>query len=131
MSARSVYRTLVAIRGCWVLAEWLFGWGAYSYVTTFKWSYPYANLVSEAVAVAFGLAILWGMWFFQRWARWTLVIILAAGLLTSPFRVHRYSLSSPPSFIAPISILMLLLTGAIIAMSFLPPVRGAFEMEKA
>jgi hypothetical protein len=131
MSASLVYRTLIALRGCWLLIEWLFGWGAYSQVTTFTLTHPYAHLAAQAIAVAFWLAILLGMWFFQRWARWTFAILLAVALLTSPFRVQRYSLSSPPSFVAPVGVLMLLLTGAIVAMSFLPPVRGFFAMKEA
>jgi hypothetical protein len=131
MSTSLVYRTLIVLRGCWLLVEWLFGWGAFSHVSTFKWTYPFANLAAEAIAVAFWLAILLGMWLFQRWARWAFVTIFAVALFTSPFRVHRYSLSSPPSFVAPVDLLILLLTGAIVAMSFLPPVRDFFAMKEA
>jgi len=131
MSTSLIYRTLIVLRGCWLLVEWLFGWGAFSHVSTFKWTHPFANLAAEAIAVAFWLAILLGMWLFQHWARWAFVTIFAVALFTSPFRVHRYSLSSPPSFVAPVGLLMLLLTGAIVAMSFLPPVRDFFAMKEA
>jgi hypothetical protein len=127
MSASLVYRTLILLRGCWLLVEWLFGWGAFSYATTFRWTHPYANLAAEVIAVAFWLTILLGMWCFQPWARSTFVTLLALAVLTGPFQVHRYSLSSPPSFVAPVGVLMLLLTGAIVAMSFSPPVRHLFS----
>jgi hypothetical protein len=130
MSSSLVYRTLIVLRGCWVLVEWLFGWGAFSHVTTLSLTHPYGKLAAEAIAVALWLGILLGMWFFQNWARWTLVILLVIALF-SPFRVHRYSLSSPPSFVAPVGVLMLLLTAAIVAMSFLPPVRSCFSAREA
>ena len=81
-------------------------------------THPFGALFADAVAVAICLAILLGMGFFQRWARLIFVIVLAVGLLTGPFRVHRYSLSSPPSFVAPVGVFMLLLTGAIVANVF-------------
>jgi hypothetical protein len=59
------------------------------------------------------------------------VVLLAVALLTSPFRVHHYSLSSPPSFVGPVGVLMLLITGAILTMSFLPPVRACFARKEA
>ena len=131
MSAIVFYRVLIALRGCWLLVEWLFGWGVHSRVTTFTLTHPYAPLVAGGIAVAFWLVMLVGMWFFQGWARWTFVILLVVALLTSPFQVQRYSLSPPPSFVGPVSIFMLLLTAAIVAMSFLPPVRACFVTKKA
>ena len=131
VSATLVYRGLIAVRGCWIFAEWLFGWGVYSHLSLFNLNHPYAALTAEAIAIAFWLAILAGMWFFQRWARFIFVVLLAVALLTSPFRGHRYSLSSPPSFVAPVGVLMLLLTGVILAMSFLPPVRDCFARKEA
>jgi len=70
------------------------------------------------------------MLFFQRWARLIFVILLAVALFTSPFRAQHYSLSSPPSFVPVIAAVMLLVTGAIVAMSFLPPVRDCFFAEE-
>jgi len=131
MSASLVYRALIALRGCWLLIEWLFGWGAYSHVTTFTLTHPYAHLAAQAIAVAFWLAILLGMWLFQRWARWAFVTIFAVAFFASPFRVHPYSLSSPPSFVHPIALLMLLLTATITVMSFLPPIRQCFATREA
>lgn len=131
MNATLVYRVLIALRGCWLLVEWLFGWGAHSQVTTFTLTRPYATLIADGIAVALWLTILAGMWFFQRWARLIFVILLAIGLLTSLVRVQRYSLSSPPSSVPVIAVVMLLLTGAIVAMSFLPPVRDCFATKEA
>jgi hypothetical protein len=131
VNATLVYRVLIALRGCWPLVEWLFGWGAHSQVTTFTLTRPYATLIADGIAVALWLTILAGMWFFQRWARLIFVILLAIGLLTSLVRVQRYSLSSPPSFVPVIAVVMLLLTGAIVAMSFLSPVRDCFATKEA
>jgi hypothetical protein len=126
-----VYRGLIAIRCCWILSEWLLGWGEYSHLSLFRSTHPYAALTIDAIGVGFLLAILAGMWFFQRWARLIFIVLLAVGLLASPFRGHRYSLSSPPSFAAPVGVLMLIITAAILTMSFLPPVRDCFAREEA
>ena len=126
MSATPVYRGLIAIRGSWIFSEWIFGWGLFAHASLFKSTHPYAALTEDAITVAFWLAILAGLWFFQRWARLIFVVLVAVALLTSPFSVHRYSLSSPPSFVAPVITLMLLITLAILAMSFLPPIRNCF-----
>ena len=125
MTAALIYRVLIAIRGCWLVVEWFFGWGAHSRVNSLTLLHPYASLIGNAIAVAFLLVVLTGMWFFQRWARLIFVLLLAVALVTSPFRAH-YSFSSPPSFAQAIGVFMLLLTGAIVAMSFLPPVRDCF-----
>jgi hypothetical protein len=125
LNATLIYRVLIAIRGCWFVIELFFGWGAHSRVDSLTLLHPYASLVVHAVAVALWLVILTGMWFFQRWARLIFVLLVALALVTSPFRAH-YSFSTPPSFAHAIGIFMLLLTGAIVAMSFLPPVRDCF-----
>jgi len=130
MTATHVYRTLIAIRGGWIFAEWLLGWGPYSHLSLFRSTHPYAALTADAMAVASWVAMLAGMWLFQRWARLMFVVLLAVALLTSPFRVHHYSLSSPPVFVPTVAVLMLLLTTAILAMSFLPPVRDCFARKK-
>ena len=130
MNATLIYRVLIAIRGCWLVVEWFFGWGAHSRVDSLTLLHPYASLVVHAVAVALWLVILAGMWFFQRWARLIFVLLVALALVTSPFRAH-YSFSTPPSYAQAIAIFMLLLTGAIVAMSFLPPVRNCFAKNEA
>lgn len=131
MKATLVYHVFIALRGCRLLVEWLFGWGVHSQVTTFTLTRPYTTLITDGIAIALWLIILARMWFFQRWARLIFVVLLAIGLLTSLVRVHRYSVASPPSFVPVIAVVMLLLTGAIVAMSFLPPVRDCFATRKA
>jgi len=129
VSATLIYRILITIRGCWLVLEWFFGWGARSNVSLL---HPYVSLISSSVAVALWLVILAGMWFFQRWARLIFVVLLAVALVTSPFLAHHYySFSSPPSFVLATGVFMLLLTGAIVAMSFLPPVRDCFAKNEA
>ena len=130
MRAVLTYQILIVLRGCWLLVEWLFGWGGFSHVTTFSLTHPYGTLIAQGVVVGFWLAILSGMLAFQRWARLIFVVLLVAGFIASLFLVQRYSLSSPPSFVVPVSVLILLLTGAIVAMSFLPPVRDCFAEEE-
>lgn len=78
-----------------------------------------------------GLSPFAGMWFFQRWARFIFVAVLVIALVTSPFRVHRYSLSTPPSFVPFIATIMLLVTVTIAVMSFLPPIRQCFATQEA
>jgi len=125
-----IYRLLIAIRGCWLVVEWFFGWGAHSRVNSLTLLHRYASLIADGVAVAFWLVMLAGMWFFQRCARLIFVLLLAVALVTSPFRAH-YSFSAPPSYAQAMGIFMLLLTGAIVAMSFLPPVRDCFAKNEA
>jgi hypothetical protein len=90
---------------------------------------PFVALFGEALAVAFLLSMLLGLFFFQRWARLTFVLLGAVAVLSLPFRVSRYSLSPPPSFYPPIVAVMLLVTGDMIAMAFLPPVRNEFATQ--
>src|SRR5262245_44913660 len=70
-----VYRGLIAIRGSWIFAEWIFGWGVYSHASLFKSTHPYATLTVDAITVAFWVVMLVGMWFFQRWARLIFVVL--------------------------------------------------------
>ncbi len=130
MSATLIYRILIAIRGCWLVLEWFFGWGAHSHVNSLTLLHPYVSLIAGGIAVLVWLVILVGMWFFQRWARLIFVLLIVVALVTSPFRAH-YSFSSPPSFVLAIGVFVLLLTGAIVAMSFLPPVRDHFAKNEA
>ena len=131
MSATLIYRILIAFQGCWFLVEWLFGWGAHSRVNSLTLLHPYAAQIADGIAVALALAILLGMFFFRRWARLIFVLLTAVALVTAPFRVHHYSLSWAPSFVRAIQAFILLSTGAIVAMSFLPPVRDCFRTQKA
>jgi hypothetical protein len=127
MYAIWMYRALLILRGGWAVIEWFFGWGPQR-VDTFNLLHPLAYLVAHAVAVAFLLVILTGLWFFCRWARLLFVLLLALAVFTAPFRVH-HVISAPSPPFATISLLMLVLTGAIVAMSFLPPVRDMFATQ--
>ena|ERR1700730_5276733 len=122
-----IYRTLLVGRGCWAIAEWFFDLGP-KRVDSFALLHPFAALFAHAIAVAFLLVILTGLWFFCRWARLILVVLLALAVLTAAFRVHPV-LSAPSSSFAAFSVLMLVLTGAIVAMSFLPPIRVRFATQ--
>ena len=127
-----VYRSLIAIRGCWILVQWLLGWGVYSRISLFTLNHPYAALVADAIAVAFWLTMLAGLWFFQRWARLIFVVLFCPGIVHEPVPkciaiLYRRRLS----FVAPVGIFMLLVTVAILAMSFLRPVRGCFAAKVA
>jgi hypothetical protein len=71
------------------------------------------------------------MWFFQRWARIVFVPFGASSVLFVPFWVWGYWARSAPPFVPVIGVVMLLATGAILAMSFLPPVRDEFATQEA
>jgi hypothetical protein len=97
-------------------------------VDSFTLLHPYASLFADAIAVAFLLVFLTGLWFFCRWARVLFVPLLAVSALISPFRTHHF-ISAPAPLFATISLLMLVLTGAIVTMSFLSPVRDRFAQQ--
>ena len=128
MAAVSAYRTLLVVRGCWLLLEWVFGWGFSVSEATLSSLHPYASLFAHAVAVAFVLVILAGLWFFRRWARFIFVLLLALAVVYSVFRQYQPA-SVPPEPIVAIMWLMVMLNGVIVAMSFLPPVRDMFSRE--
>src|SRR5947207_13469301 len=67
--AVSIYRTLLFLRGCWLLLEWLFAWGPHARINSVALLHPYAALFADAAAVASWLVSLGGLWFFRRWAR--------------------------------------------------------------
>ena len=69
--------------------------------------------------------VLAGLWYFRRWARLIFVLALALSVVDSAFWPYR-GLSLPPSFVLAIGWCVVLLNGAIVAMSFLPPVRDVF-----
>ena len=127
MDAAWIYRTLLIVRGTWAVLEWFFGLGPQR-VDSFTLLHPYASLIAHAIAVAFLLVILTGLWFFCRWARFIFVLLLAVAVIASPFRAHHF-ISAPSALFATISLLILLLTGAIVTMSFLPPVRDMFAQQ--
>ncbi len=69
MNAVAIYRALLLVRGCWLLAEWIFGWGSFGHVNSLTVLHPFVSLVGDAVSVVALLIILAGLWFFRRWAR--------------------------------------------------------------
>lgn len=128
MGTASVYRALLAVRGGWLLLEWLFGWGSSARAHSFTLLHPYASLFVHAVAVALSLGLLAGLWFFRRWARLLFVALLVMAVVYSAFRPYQ-PLSLPPPFVVAISWCMVMLNGVIVAMSFLAPVRDLFATE--
>ena len=128
MRAVLIYRALLLVRVGWLLLEWFFGWDARRHVSSFTLLHPYAALFAHA-AVEFALfVILAGLWYFRRWARLIFVLALALSVVDSAFWPY-HALSLPPSFVLAISWFVVMLNGAIVAMSFLPPVRDVFATQ--
>jgi hypothetical protein len=128
MRAVSIYRALLLVRVGWLLLEWFFGWDARRHVNSFTLLHPYTTLLAHAAAEFTLLVILIGLWFFRRWARLLFVLALALSVVDSAFWPYR-GLSLPPSFALSISWCVVMLNGAIVAMSFLPPVRDVFAIQ--
>jgi uncharacterized membrane protein len=91
-----------------------------------KLLHPYLSLFATAFAEALFLALLVGLWFFRRWARSLFVVLLGLALLYSIFRPYQAA-SIPSPFVITIMWIMVMLHGAIVAMSFLPPVGDMFS----
>ena len=127
MSAVSIYRVLLLARVGWLLVEWFFGWDARRHVS-FALLHPYASLFTHAAAEFALLVILAGLWYFRRWARLLFVLALVISVIDSAFWPYR-GLSMSPSFAIAISWCVVVLNGAIVAMSFRPPVRDVFATQ--
>jgi len=125
MSAVLIYRALLLVRVGWLLVEWFFGWDARRHVS-FTLLHPHASLFAHAAAEFLLLVILAGLWFFRRWARLIFVLALALSVVDSAFWPYR-GLSLAPSFAVAMSWFVVMLNGAIVAISFLRPVRDVFE----
>jgi hypothetical protein len=128
MSAVSIYRALLFVRIGWLLVEWFFGWDARRHVNSFTLLHPYVGLFAHAAAEFTLLIILAGLWFFRRWARLIFVLALAISVVDSTFWPYRGILLSP-SFALAMSWFVVMLNGAIVAMSFLPPIRDVFSTQ--
>jgi hypothetical protein len=115
------------VRVGWLLLEWFFGWDARRHVN-FTLLHPHPTLFAHAAAEFTLFVILAGLWFFRRWARLIFVLALALSVVDSAFWPY-HGLSLPPSFALAISWCVVMLNGAIVAMSFLPPVRDVFATE--
>ena len=127
MRAVSIYRALLLVRVGWLLVEWFFGWDARRHVS-FTLLHPYASLFAHAAAEFTLLVILAGLWFFRRWARLIFVLALALSVVDSAFWPYR-GISLSPSFAVAMSWFVVMLNGAIVAMSFLPPIRDVFATQ--
>src|SRR5215813_14465767 len=125
MSAISIYRALLLARVGGLLVEWFFGWDARRHVS-FTLLHPHASLFAHAAGEFTLLVILAGLWYFRRWARLLFVLALVLSVIDSAFWPYR-GLSLSASFAIAISWCVVMLNGAIVAMSFLPPVRDVFE----
>ena len=125
MRAISIYRALLLARVGWLLVEWFFGWDARRHVS-FTLLHPHASLFAHAAAEFVLLVVLAGLWYFGRWARLLFVLALVFSVVDSIFWPYQ-GLSLTPSFAIAISWCVVILNGAIVAMSFLPPVRDVFE----
>ena len=125
MRAIPIYRVLLFLRVGWLLVEWFFGWDARRHVS-FTLLHSHASLFVHAAAEFTLLIILAGLWYFGRWARLLFVLALVLSVIDTIFWPYR-GLSLTPSFAIAISWCVVMLNGAIVAMSFLPPVRDVFE----
>jgi hypothetical protein len=127
MSAVLIYRGLLLVRVGWLLLEWFFGWDSRRHVS-FTLLHPYASLFAHAAAEFALFVILAGLWFFRRRARSIFVLAFALSVVNSAFWPY-HGLSLPPSFVLAIGWCVVMLNGAIVAMSFLPPVRDVFATQ--
>jgi hypothetical protein len=125
MRAVSIYRALIFVRVGWLLVEWFFGWDARRHVS-FTLLHPHASVFAHAAAEFALLVILAGLWYFRRWARLLFVLALVVSVVDSVFWPYR-GISLTPSFAIAISWCVVILNGAIVAISFLRPVRDVFE----
>jgi hypothetical protein len=128
MSAVAIYRLLLLLRAGWLLVEWFFGWDARRHVS-FTLLHPSASLFAHAVAEFALLIILTGLWFFRTWARLLFVLALVLSIVDSAFWPY-HGLSLPSSSVLAITWCVVVLNCAIVAMSFLPPVRDIFVIQR-
>ena len=126
MRAIFIYRALLLVRGGWLVLQWFFPWSSSVRVHEISILHPYLVLFGQAIAIAFWLSVFEGLWFFCRWARLIFTILLGIAVVYSVFRPYHPAAAWPEAAIT-ISWFMVMLNGAIIAMSFLPPVRELFE----
>jgi len=128
MRAVPIYRALLLLRVGWLLLEWFLGWDSRRHVNSFTLLHPYVTLFAHAAAEFALFVVLAGLWFFRRWARLIFVFALALSVVDSAFWPYQ-GLPLPPSFALAIGWCVVMLNGAIVAMSFLPPVRDVFAIQ--
>ncbi len=114
MSPVSVYRTLLLVRGGSFVGAWVVNWS--------HWTHPYTSLVASLLFSAVLLIVLIGLWFFHRWARWAVVLLLAPGVVYAAVRPHHSVVSATMLF-------AVMLNTMIIAGPFLPPLRDMFAKQ--
>ena len=125
MSSVTIYRITLFIRGCWSVIEWFFGWVHPRTSSHLSQISPYLPLFTAALGETLFLALLAGLWFFFRWARWAFAALIGLAVIAQAFRAYHWA-SVPPAFVIAIVWFMVVLDGVIVAMSFLPPVRDHF-----
>jgi len=124
MGTMRIYRILLLIRGCWSVIECLFGWvSATPHLTQAN---PYLSLSIRAFAEAVVLAVLAGLWFCRPWARFVFTALLVIAVIFFAFWPSHW-LAQPPSLALAVIRSMAILNGAIVAISFLPPVADRFR----
>jgi len=117
MNAVSVYRTLLLVRGGWLALKWFAHLSHWS-----RWTHPYEPLVAALLSAGL-VIVLTGLWLFRSWARWTFIVLLI------PAVAYGATQRDQP-LIQPTTLFIVVLSGAIIAMSFLPPVRDMFAKQR-
>src|SRR5215831_5305548 len=127
MSAVSIYRVLLLARVGWLLLEWFLGWDARRHVN-FTLLHPYASMFAHAATEFTLFVVLAGLWFFRPWARLIFVLALALSIVDSAFWPY-HGLSLPAPFVLAIGWCVVVLNGAIVAISFLPPIRDVFATQ--
>jgi len=85
-----------------------------------------ALLAVTAIIFAVLVAPLFGLWFYQRWARVIFVIELSLTMLSLAFPHRRHLDLRFPFVFIEIRFLMHVVQGAVVAMMFLPPIRDLF-----
>ena len=127
MRAVPIYHALLLVRVGWLLVEWFLGWDARRHVS-FTLLHPYASLFVHTVAEFILLIILAGLWYFRPWARLLFVLALALSIVDGAFWPY-HGLLLPTLFVFAITWCVVMLNGAIVAMSFLRPVRDVFATQ--
>jgi hypothetical protein len=126
--AVTIYRALLLVRVGWLLLEWFFGWDSHRYANSFTLLHPYAAHFAHVATEFTWFVILAGLWFFRRWARLIFVLTLALSVVYSVFWPY-HSLSLRPPFVLAINWCVVIVNGAIVTMSFLPPIRDVFATQ--
>ena|SRR5215475_4404217 len=111
-----VYRTLLLVRGCWWVWGWVLAWSHWTRGSS------HTLLFATFIFSTLGLVVLIGLWFFHRWAQWTVVVLLLLGLVYVVARPHHSGVSAT-------FLLGLALNIMIVAGPFMPPLRDKFAKQ--